>query len=104
MDTQPRPPGGVQTTPGPGVFRDDSGVALLVTVLILLVVSILGTAVVNLGSVDYTLSSNYRSSMVALNLADSGLNAAAAGSYPSVARRRGACESHLRVADASSER
>jgi hypothetical protein len=60
------------------VSGDDSGAALLVTVLILLVVSVLGAAVVNQGSVDYRLSSNYRSSMVALNLADSGLNAAAA--------------------------
>lgn len=46
--------------------------------LILLVVSILGTAVVNMGQVDYALSSNYRSSITAFNLADSGLQAAAA--------------------------
>lgn len=46
--------------------------------LILLVVSILGATVINLGQVDYALSSNYRSSVTALNLADSGLQAAAA--------------------------
>jgi len=78
MDAQPRSPGGVQRPRVPASPGNDAGVALLVTVLILLVVSILGTTVVSMGNVDYTLSANYRSSTAALNLADSGLSSAAA--------------------------
>jgi Tfp pilus assembly protein PilX len=53
-------------------------VALLITVLILLVVSILGAAVVNLGRIDYALSGNYRASTASLSLADSALHATVA--------------------------
>ena len=78
MVSQPSPPRGRPVPSTLQISSDESGAALLVAVLILLVVSILGAAVVNMGQVDYALSSNYRSSITAFNLADSGLQAAAA--------------------------
>ncbi|MCH7823647.1 MAG: hypothetical protein IH849_02500 [Acidobacteria bacterium] len=58
--------------------RSSDGAALLITVLILLVVSLLGAKIVSLGSVDIALSGNYRSSMASFHLAESGLQSAAA--------------------------
>ena len=72
------PPLGGVSPPASGSRPDQSGSALLVTVLVLLVVSILGTTVVSMGNTDLALSSNYRLSINALNLADSGLQASAA--------------------------
>ena len=58
--------------------RSSNGVALLITVLILFVVSLLGVTLVRLGSVDFALSGNYRASTAAFHLAESGLATAAA--------------------------
>ena len=71
------PLGGVSPSAG-GLCPDQSGSALLATVFVLLVVSLLGTTVMSMGQTDLALSSNYRSSINALNLADSGLQASAA--------------------------
>ena len=62
----------------PAGLRSADGVALLITVLILFVVSLLGATAVNLGRVDYALSANYRSNTAAVHLADSGMQATAA--------------------------
>ncbi len=78
MSKDPRPPLGGAARRLAHLRPDQSGSALLVTVLVLFVVSILGTTVVSMGHTDLTLSSNYRSSINALNLADSGLQASAA--------------------------
>ncbi len=59
-------------------LSDADGVALLITVLILFVVSLLGATMVNLGSVDLALSGNYRANTASVHLADSGLQATAA--------------------------
>jgi len=56
----------------------ERGVALLLAVLILFVVSVLGATVVQLGGVDYALSGNYRANTVAFHLAESGMQTAAA--------------------------
>lgn len=62
----------------PAAARSPRGVALLIAVLILFVVSVLGAAMVSLGRVDYELSGNYRSRTASLSLADSALQATAA--------------------------
>lgn len=59
-------------------WKSADGVALLITVLILFVVSLLGATMVNLGRVDLALSANYRASTSSVHLADSGLQATAA--------------------------
>lgn len=56
-------------------FRQESGVAILITVIVMLVVSLLGATVVTLGRIDYTISAHYRSSTSARHLADSALEA-----------------------------
>ena len=78
MAMQPIKLRGTGVPRAPGMSAHESGSALLITVLVLLVVSILGTTVVTMGHTDYALSANYRSNITALNLADSGLQAAAA--------------------------
>ncbi len=79
MHEQVRNPDEPPTRPGePPVRSPADGVALLITVLILFVVSLLGATMVNLGSVDLTLSANYRANTASVHLADSGLEATAA--------------------------
>jgi len=58
--------------------RSEAGVALLITVLILFIVSLLGATIVSLGQVDLDLSGNYRASTTAFHLAESGLHSATA--------------------------
>lgn len=77
MRKQP-PSGSAGGLPPAEETRSSAGVALLITVLILFVVSILGATVVNLGRIDYALSGNYRANTASLNLADSALHATAA--------------------------
>ncbi len=59
-------------------LRSSNGAALLITVLILLVVSLLGATIVSLGSVEVTLSANYSSATASFHLAESGLQSTAA--------------------------
>lgn len=56
----------------------ESGVAIIVTIMVLLIVSLLGASIITLGRVDYAVSANYRSSTAALYLAESGIQATAA--------------------------
>jgi len=63
---------------GVALGGDPAGVALLITVLILFIVSVLGATIVSLGQVDLDLSGNYRASITAFHLAESGLQTAAA--------------------------
>ena len=55
--------------------RREEGVAILVTMIVMLVVSLLGAALVTLGQVDYDISAYHRSSTSARHLADSGIEA-----------------------------
>jgi hypothetical protein len=73
-----RPPELRRASDGGAGGDQPPGVALLITVLILFVVSLLGAAVVSMGRVDYALSGNYRSGTESLHLADSGMQATAA--------------------------
>jgi hypothetical protein len=59
-------------------LHSSDGVALLITVLILFIVSVLGAAVVGLGTVDYELSGNFRAHATAFHLAESGIETTAA--------------------------
>lgn len=49
----------------------DGGFAILVTIIVLLVVSVLGATVITLGRLDQAVAANYRSSTAALYLAES---------------------------------
>jgi hypothetical protein len=55
-------------------YRED-GMAILVTMIVMLVVSLLGATLVTLGQIDYDISAFYRSRTSARHLADSGLEA-----------------------------
>ena len=55
--------------------RCDAGVALLITMLLLFILSLLSLTFVTLGEADIGVSSNYRSSISALYLSESGLDA-----------------------------
>ncbi len=63
------------TTAYPRRARREDGVAILVTMIVMLVVSLLGSILVTLGQIDYDISAYHRSSTSARHLADSGLEA-----------------------------
>lgn len=61
----------------PDAATAESGIGLLVTVILLFVLSMLSATLVTLGEADIAVSDNYRSSLTALYLADSGLEGTA---------------------------